>query len=1418
VDLSHHSLSRQPYQPAPAPGSTLDDALPEIRARLGCAPQRLYVTNGRPIRFGRGKSAWAFAHYVNGTWFVYYGDWRTGEQYTWTSHSQYELTDVERRRHQENLRRFLEQERLKQEGQQATAARSVQAQWEALPPAPPSHPYLVRKGVQPHGIRIKAGSLVVPLYDGEGQLWSWQTIDAKGEKRFCKGGRASGLFFTFGEPGSADAILVCEGWATGATLHEATGLPVAAAMNCGNLLLVAQALQKKYPQCRLVICADDDWKTAGNPGVTEAEKAARFVGAAVAVPVWTGARGEKDTDFNDLALAEGREAVQRLVEAALAAPEGRTDSATDSVTDNAPAPDETTGNVPGVPSPGMPDDKAPGKAKGKAKVKAPAKAKDKALVKAEDKAPVKAKGKAPAKAEDKAPDKAEGKAPDKAKVKAKVKPEDKAPVKAKAKAKDKAPGKAEDKAEVKAPVKAKAKDRAPDKAKPEQEGRKWTFQDSVLFNLEELFGVKLEGPLPYGERIRFRTSGFGQTGWCCLYRLPSGAEAAEYGDRLTGVYHQQFSKDHISQQEKRQLEAELHQLKQEEQQRQEEAHRQAAEKARAEWDLLIPALPDHPYLQSAGVQPHDARVTRKGALCVPLRDTDWQLWNLWFFEADGKTWKVSGGRTRGLFAPFGERAGFETAEAVLVCQDWLTGALLHEATGRPVAASDRLDAALQALREWLPEVKLAICVDNDPAALEEAEVARRNIGAVVITPPSEGEPVTFPDLASVKGREALRQLVSDALRQNPRPGKNERPCFWLVVEPVENREGKQSRQYKPGVYYCGTETEKVFGRTVEVPVETWLCSPMRRKAQTIEWPNGAQGVRLDVHDGSGWHDVVLPREKLASAQEYRRFLLAKGACFETQSKNARARLEEYLQQPLPRREYTTERTGWHGKQYVLPDVTVGKGETILFTGKRATNKPLTAGGLVDWQKSVAALAAGNPLLTFSISLAFAGPLLEPTGHNAVLVQLVGRSTTGKTTCLLAANSVVGPPELTTTWRATPNGLEQQALAHCDGFWGLDEIGQVDAKTLDHMVYTLANGTAKQRAKVYEHGVGAAPIQRWRVAALSTGEKTLETLLAMDKRNVNAGQAVRFIEIPAEERHGAFTELHGYESGAALADALRKAVRQYYGTPIRAFLEQLSGENRDTLNRRLDGCRKCLLDAVKNSGTAPGAQASRILASMALVALAGEQATAYGITGWSEGEAFRAALHCYRLWARRRAAGTDFETTSIIRLVYDFITRHGDSRFSPLVRGGIPAGNDIPGDEQDDEQDDEQAGDDIPGGESGTVLDTVYVNNPVVHHRAGWYRDLWDRDRRERDRLYMFTFDGFEDAVKGFDPRHARKELKSLGVLIPGKEKVPSKKKVPGKEKNRDSQLIRPAPGKRVRVYVISFNALNRALEQVGGCE
>ena len=1009
----HRSPSCQPCRPVPTPGGALDDALLEIRAQLGFAPQRLHATtNGRPIRFGRGKSVpgWAFVRCVNGTWVVIFGDWRTGEKYTWFSRSQHGLTDDERRRLDEDINRLLERERRNQEDWQAATARRMREQWEALPPAPADHPYLVQKNVQPHGIRALGGSLVVPLYDSAGQLWSWQTITPEGEKRFYKGGRTKGLFFAFGELEAADTILVCEGWATGATLREATGLPVVAAMNAGNLMPVAQALRQKCPRHRLVVCADDDWKTAGNPGIAKAEQAARSVGAAVVVPLWSGKqRGEKDTDFNDLSRTEGRAAVRRIIEAVLAAP----------------APGETTDSVPGVPdSPGVPDEgKAPGKAKGKAKAK------------------------------DKAPDKA-------------------------------------------APGPEKAEDKAPGKGK-----------------------ALRQSPRP-GENER-----------------------------------------------------------------------------------SVPAV-----------------------------------------------------------EPAGQDAG-----------------------GMPFVS----------------------------------------------------QPV--------------------------RPGLDERPCFWLVEEQTVIG----GRRYEAGVYHCGIKHEKQCGEVVPVPTEIWLSSPIRLLARTIEWPDGAQGVRLAVWDGRGWRDAVLPREALAS-RRYREILYAFGAQLASEN---RPELVGYLQQDTASREYVTSRAGWHGEQYVLPDTTIGRGPTISFTGLRATDEPLTAGGLEGWRRSVAALAAGNPLLVFSISLAFAGPLLRSVNHDAVLIGLVGRSTSGKTTCLLVANSVIGPTELVVTWRATANGLEQRALSHCDGFLGLDEIGQVEPRVLDHAIYVLANGVAKQRAQAYEHGVGAAPSQRWRVAVLSSGEKTIETLLAVDGRSVNAGQAVRFTEIPVEERYGAFSELHGYESGAAFADSLRRAVRRYHGTPIRAFLEQLSGEDRDALDQELDKYTARLRAVVNNSDAAPGAQASRVLTSLALVAMAGELATRYGITGWNQEEAFRAALHCYRLWGGRGATGTDFETTSLIRQVYDFITRHGDSRFSSV-------------------------GNDIPGGEAGTVR----VSNHAVHHRAGYYRDL-----KNGDREYLLTHDGIREATRGFDFRHAWQELLRIGVLIPGRDHV--------------SQSVRVGPGQaRVRVYVVSFHALNRALEQIEGSE
>ena len=179
-----------------------------------------------------------------------------------------------------------------------------------------NHTYLTRKGVQAHGIRIaNDGRLVVPMRDAASVLHSVQYIDQYGGKRFLTNGRKQGCYFSMG--GKPDEVLlVCEGYATGASLFEATGYPVAVAFDAGNLLPVVQALRKKFPGIQLVICADDDYQTS-NPGLTRATEAAKAVGGMVAVPVFSDPRPNGATDFNDLHQAQGEEVVRQQLQATI---------------------------------------------------------------------------------------------------------------------------------------------------------------------------------------------------------------------------------------------------------------------------------------------------------------------------------------------------------------------------------------------------------------------------------------------------------------------------------------------------------------------------------------------------------------------------------------------------------------------------------------------------------------------------------------------------------------------------------------------------------------------------------------------------------------------------------------------------------------------------------------------------------------------------------------------------------------------------------------------------------------------------------------------------------------------------------------------------------------------------------------------
>lgn len=268
-----------------------------------------FSTNGR-----RGDdSGWYMLH-TDGIAAGAFGCWREGLTQTWCAKSDNAMTDAEREAHRQRIKAMKAQREADLSAAQQQASQTAAALWQGATVAPAAHEYLTRKGIQPHGVKCDGHRLLIPMRDTAGTLHSLQTIAPDGDKRFMPGGRVKGCYHAIGKP--AGVLTVCEGFATGASIHECTGDAVAVAFNAGNLEPVATALRAKYPDLKIIIAADDDHLTDGNPGMTKARAAALAVGGLVAVPTFPAGRPDKATDFNDLHQLAGSDAVKACIGAA----------------------------------------------------------------------------------------------------------------------------------------------------------------------------------------------------------------------------------------------------------------------------------------------------------------------------------------------------------------------------------------------------------------------------------------------------------------------------------------------------------------------------------------------------------------------------------------------------------------------------------------------------------------------------------------------------------------------------------------------------------------------------------------------------------------------------------------------------------------------------------------------------------------------------------------------------------------------------------------------------------------------------------------------------------------------------------------------------------------------------------------------
>lgn len=273
---------------------------------------------------------------------AWFGDWKSGEQHQWQFFDKASLSDKEWKTVQAEHRRLKAEAELEKEIRHKERAEDARKKWDQASPDVGGHAYLERKLVDPpKGLRLHLAPdgtqlVAVPMWafdmNGQPKLWNLQYISGDGTKRFMKGARLDGTFFSLRGAADRQLIVLCEGVATGFSIWRATGLSVMVAFNSGNLVKVAREIETWRPMSDVLIAADNDemapenWAETGrsrtweNAGVKAATRAARAINCKWITPVFRDGPARDRTDFNDLEKCDGIEAVSAQIWGALNQP------------------------------------------------------------------------------------------------------------------------------------------------------------------------------------------------------------------------------------------------------------------------------------------------------------------------------------------------------------------------------------------------------------------------------------------------------------------------------------------------------------------------------------------------------------------------------------------------------------------------------------------------------------------------------------------------------------------------------------------------------------------------------------------------------------------------------------------------------------------------------------------------------------------------------------------------------------------------------------------------------------------------------------------------------------------------------------------------------------------------------------------
>ncbi|MBP7729927.1 MAG: toprim domain-containing protein, partial [Alphaproteobacteria bacterium] len=311
MDKPFHQDQRAPEGPSGMntflPGNYVQDFIQAMRC-AGLNFKENIIGDGNIHRFSTGnkshKDGWYVFYGLAGA----YGDWSRDISQTWSlKNDRAANLDKEHLFKQiEKAKQDAEEERLRKYEETSILALE---KWTTLSETENSS-YLLKKKVGAFGVRCSNDILIVPLKDVRGKLWSLQWIKPDGSKRFLTSGRKKGCFHSIGVLEDGKPIIVVEGYATGASIHMATQQAVVIAFDAGNLDSAIEEIKKAYPNSPLIIAGDDDCWKEHNIGREKAQEAALKYGCSFVFPTFKDTTS-KPTDFNDLHIREGLEAVKR---------------------------------------------------------------------------------------------------------------------------------------------------------------------------------------------------------------------------------------------------------------------------------------------------------------------------------------------------------------------------------------------------------------------------------------------------------------------------------------------------------------------------------------------------------------------------------------------------------------------------------------------------------------------------------------------------------------------------------------------------------------------------------------------------------------------------------------------------------------------------------------------------------------------------------------------------------------------------------------------------------------------------------------------------------------------------------------------------------------------------------------------------